>query len=413
MNRIAAALALASVAIACGPGPIVRHGAINQPALTSIEHGLQAVRGLPFTAPVPGRVLDQAGVAALIRSELDQEYHPGDLERLSAVYGRLGLLPPATNLRPLLEQLYGDQIAALYDPRTKTLALASGALDDRPMSIRVMGFLTGRDVLGEILVAHELTHALQDQHFGLPTTAPPITNADGDRLIARRALLEGDATLASIAYVRGGDLDKATVLQVLEEVAGIPDELAARFPDIPEVIRTGLAFQYNQGTSFAAAAYLRGGWPAIDDAERDPPTSTEQVLHHQKYFVERDPPAQITLGGTDELERRGWTPIVEDTLGELDVRILLATVAPQAAAGVAAGWAGDRFRAFARGDDVTIVWLTVWDTPADASEFAGALPPALPAAGIERRESRVLVTIGAAAGTIAPRVWSRSTVRAS
>ena len=413
MSRITAALALASVAIACGPGPVVRHGAINQPALTSIEQGLQGVRGLRFTAPVPGRVLDQAGVAALIRSELDREYHPGDLERLSAVYGRLGLLPPGTSLRPLLEQLYGDQIAALYDPRTKTLALASGALDDRPLSIRVMGFLTGRDVLGEMLVAHELTHALQDQHFGLPTTAPPITNADGDRLIARRALLEGDATLASIAYVRGGDLDQATVLQVLEEVAGIPDELAARFPDIPEVIRTGLAFQYNQGTSFAAAAYLRGGWRAVDDAERDPPASTEQVLHHQKYFDERDPPAQITLGGTDELERRSWTPIVEDTLGELDVRILLATVAPQTAAGAAAGWAGDRFRALARGDDVTVVWLTVWDTPADASEFAGALPPVLPAAGIERRESRVLVTIGPAAGTIAPRVWSRSTVRAS
>ncbi len=411
MSRVAAALA--GVAIACGPGPIVRNGAINQPVLASTEQDLEAVRGLRFTAPVPGRVLDAAGVAALIQSELDQEYHPGDLERLAAVYERLGLLPPGTNLRPLLEQLYGDQIAALYDPRTKTLALASGALDDRPMSIRVIGFVTGRDVLGEMLVSHELTHALQDQHFGLPTTSPPITNADGDRLIARRALLEGDATLASIAYVRGGDLDQATVLQVLEEVAGIPDELAARFPDMPEVIRTGLAFQYNQGTSFAAAAYLRGGWRAVDDAERDPPTSTEQVLHHQKYFVERDPPAKITLGGTDELERRGWTPIVEDTLGELDVRILVATAAPQSAAGVAAGWAGDRFRALAHGDDLAIVWLTVWDTPGDASEFAAALPPILPAAGIERRDTRVLVTIGAAAGTIAPRVWSRSTVRAS
>src|SRR5262249_4909594 len=148
--------------------------------------------------------------------------------------------------------------------------------------------------------------------YGMPTTSPPITNGDGDRVLARRALLEGDASLASVAYLRGAQLDQDTVQRFIEEVSGIPEELAVRHPDVPDVVRTSLAFKYNQGSGFAAAAYLRGGFPAIDAAHRNPPTSTEQVLHPTKYFADRDDPVPVTIGGTDDLERHGWTRTVED-----------------------------------------------------------------------------------------------------
>src|SRR5262249_30191224 len=155
-------------------------------------------------------------------------------------------------------------------------------------------FVTGRDFVGEVLVAHELTHALQDQHFGLPTESEPITDANGDRTIARRALVEGDATLASTAYL-AGNLDRGTALRLSDEGAGIPEELARRPPDVPDVIRSSMAFQYNQGTNFAVGASLRGGWPAVDAAHRDPPASSEQVLHNEKYFEHREPPVEVTL----------------------------------------------------------------------------------------------------------------------
>ncbi|MGH7895015.1 MAG: hypothetical protein ACREQL_10115 [Candidatus Binatia bacterium] len=402
------AFALVLAAAGCGPGPIVRHGRIDAAALSSVEDGLERVRGLQFTAAVPGRVLDDAGVIRLLDGELDREFLPGDLERLSAVYARLGLFPPDTTLRPLLQQLYADQVAALYDPRTKTLALTSSGLRERPASVRLLELLTGRDLLDEVLVAHELTHALQDQHFGLPTTTPPITDAHGDRTIARRALIEGDATLASVAYLRGGDLDQATLLGFLEEVAGIPEELATRHPDVPQIIRAGLAFQYDQGAVFAAVAYQRGGWPAVDDAHRDPPTSSEQVLHPEKYFGTRDVPIEVTLGGTEELERNGWTRIVEDTLGELDMRVLFRAVTAAGAPGVAAGWGGDRLRALQRRDQVAIVWLTAWDTEADAVEFADAMPQVASGASVERRGDRVLVLLGTTDAALVKRVWRRS-----
>src|SRR5262249_52467975 len=281
-----------------------------------------AIRGLAFTAEVPGKLLDDAEVAALLDRELAREFQPGDLERLSAVYQRLGFLAPGTQLKTAFEELYGDQLAALYDPRTKTLALTPGGLRQQTFMLRVLGFFPGRDLLGEVLVAHELTHALQDQHYGLPTTSPPLTDAQGDRAIARRALLEGDASLASVAYLRDGPLDAATVERFVEQVASLPEELPARHPNVPEGIRSSLAFQLNPGSVFVATGYLRGGWPAIDAVHRDPPASSEQVLHPAKYFDVRDPPIEVTLGGTEALERDGWTRVLEDTFGELDVRVL-------------------------------------------------------------------------------------------
>lgn len=406
-------LAAAVVVTGCGPGRVVRGDAVNTDALGNIERTLERVRGLRFTAQVPGRVLDDAQVMALLDGELAREFAPGDLERLSAVYARLGFMAPGTQLKPALQELYTEQIAALYDPRTKALSLTSSGLRQETFSLKLLGFFTGRDFLGEVLVAHELTHALQDQHYGLPTSSPPITNSQGDRALARRALVEGDASLASVAYLRPAPLDAATVQAFTEQVAGIPIELRTRHPDVPEVIRSSLAFQYNTGSVFAAAAYLRGGWPAVDAAHADPPASTEQVIHPEKYFDARDRPVAITIGGTEGLERDGWTLAMEDTLGELDIRVMVGRDGDTfRAAGVAAGWGGDRMRAYVRGDQVAIVWLTTWDTPGDAVEFAEAMRGRGADWTVDTRDRDVLVIVAPAGGNagraLLGRVWARS-----
>jgi hypothetical protein len=389
----------------------VRRGAVNTPTLDAVARTLTVVRGLPFRAEVPARVLDDAQVSALIAGELEREFRPGDLDRLTAIYARLGFLSPSTPLGPAVQALLSDQIAALYDPRTKSLALTAGGLRQQTFTLRVIEILTGRDLLGEVLVAHELTHALQDQHFGLPTSTPPMTNANGDRALARRALVEGDASLASVAYARGGQLDAPTVERFVEEVAAVPEELRERHPEVPEVLRSGLAFQYNTGSNFTARAYLAGGWKAVDDAHRDPPVSTEQVLHPEKYFGARDQPATIALGGTEGLERRGWQRILEDTFGELDLRVLAGRAFdPADAADIAAGWGGDRCRALGHGDELAIVWLTTWDTPADAVRFETAIPVLIEGAHVERRDASVLIVVAPEPERLAAQVWARSRI---
>jgi hypothetical protein len=409
VRRSAVAVAAIVVAIGCGPGPIVRHGQINEPALDHVARGLERVRGLRFTTPVPGRVLDDAAVRRLLDDDLAQEFKPGELEHLTAVYARLGYLQPGVELRAVLEELYADQIAALYDPRTKTLAVtAAGLRQPQPFSLRLVSFLAGRDLIGEFMLAHELTHALQDQHFGLPTASPSLTAAQGDSALARRALVEGDAMLAGVAYLAGGRIDRDAVLKFSEAVASVPEELAQGHPNMPEIIRTAFTFQYNTGSNFAAAAYLRGGWPAIDRAFGDPPTSTEQVIHPERYFDARDQPTTIALGGTEPLERQGWTRVLEDTLGELDVRVLAnRAFDPQRAVAIAAGWDGDRLRALVRGDELAIVWLTAWDSAEDARDFADAVPAMITGATVERRAARVLVVVGPTRA-VAPRVWAAS-----
>jgi hypothetical protein len=411
-RRAAWLVAVAALVAACGGGRMVRSGQVNAPALEKVERGLAHVRGLQFTQPVTAKVLDDAQVSALIERELAREFRPGELDRLSLVYARLGFTEPGTALEPAFRELYGDQIAALYDPRDKTLSLTAAGLRQETTALRLVGFFTGRDLLGELLVAHELTHALQDQHWGLPTTPEPMTNANGDRFIARRALLEGDASLASVAYVRQGPLDQETVLRFTEQVVVIPEELRDRHPTVPEIIRASLAFQYNTGSVFAAAAFLGGGWAAVDAAEADPPTSSEQVLHPEKYFDVRENPRTVAMGGLDELEQRGWTRVLEDTFGELDVRVLFGrTLDPIRAAGIAAGWGGDRCRVLVRGDAMIVAWLSVWDTEEDARDFAENVPQAVGGAHVERRDARVLVLLAPPdIRGLADRIWARSRI---
>ena len=414
MRRPAALLLLLALLAGCASRRLVRHGQVNEDALETLRHRLVALRGLGFTTPVPVLPLSREGIGSVVKDEIEQSYAPGDIEHAEAVYTRLGLLPPGTKLRPALEGLYQQEGAGFYDPRTKRLVVAESVPGVPSVGAGLLGFLTGRDLVSEFLVAHELTHALQDQHYHLPTRPEPLLDGHGDRELARHALLEGDATLAGFAYVLGRQLDRRTIDMVVGQLHGVPGELAKKYPDLPELLRASLAFQYDDGTAFVGQALAAGGWAAVDRVHLDPPESTEQVLHPARYYTDRDRPIVVTLGGTDGLEAAGFTRILEDTLGELLIRVLASSALPaERAAQVAEGWGGDRLRALARGDDLVLVWLTAWDSPTEAGEFADALPGLVPDARVERREERVLVLQGPPGidrTGLARRVWSRATV---
>ena len=411
-----AALVCLIVALGCGPGRVVQHGKVNEDAVTQVRRTLPDVRGLSFRAPVPTLAMAPADIRATLAHEIDESYSPADLEHLQAVYRTLGFLAADEALRPALERIYDEEAAGFYDPRRKRLVLADRALP-APRFLGLLTSLTGRDVVGEFLLSHELTHALQDQHWSLPVTPEPMLDGHGDRLLARHALLEGDATLAGFAYVLRGTPDRDTISWIERRLHALPADLATRYPDIPDIIRAPLAFQYDDGTAFAGWALAAGGWPAVDVAEADPPDSTEQVLHPARYFATRERPRVIRLGGTEQLESAGWTPTVEDTLGELQIRVLARrALPPEHAASVADGWAGDRLRALARGDALLLVWMTAWDSPDEAREFAAAMPIIVPADRVERREDQVLVLAeSAGAGAVdldalAARVWRASDI---
>jgi hypothetical protein len=412
---------------------IVRHGEINQSAATKIEQGIEDIRGLKFRTPVPMEVKSPEELRQYLEAELARQYTPEQVRGLQRVYERLGLLAPGVDLGEALVKLYTAQIAGFYDPAAGTLFLVPSGLPPVGWTVSMMQFAMQRDLVNEMLLAHELTHALQDQNFGTLKAADDPSN--DDRSLAIHAVVEGDATLAGFAYLFGG-LPENSVLDLVDRLGAVPAELEKTLPDTPPVLRDSLVFQYSAGAKFVALAYLRGGWTAVNALLQYPPTSTEQVLWPDKYFGQRKAPTLVHIGGLDDYRKANdWKLIEENTMGALTVRILIeAFLDPERALQVASGWDGDRFIAYEKGDALHIIWMSAWDGDAGAHEFFAAereiLARKFPESSahaegeriiatgpepyvLERRGDKVLVVLGVPAGEAAQRVagvWAKTTL---
>jgi len=411
VQRRDALLLSVCLVVACGPGALVRNGRLNEDALAVVERRLPQIRGLAFKKPVVSVAMAPEEIKAFLAQVLAEEYAPGDVERVEAVSVRLGLLPEGTRLRDAVSHLYAEEGAGFYDPRSKRLIIASHGMPSPGFGVRMLGALTGRDFVGEFIVSHELTHALQDQHFGLPTEPEPLMGGDDDRRLARHALVEGDAIFAGMAYLLGRVPDAGAVGRTTEMLRAMPAAMAKDYPDVPLLVRETITFVYDAGATFVARALTDGGFATVDRIYADPPASTEQVMHPERYFDRRDPPISVTVGGTASLERAGFVPAMDGALGEFHVRLLAGRALPASdAARVAAGWGGDRLHALVRGPEIVLVWMTAWDTTEDARDFAATAPTFLPAAHVEQRGARVLAILGPAGpvdlARLAADVWS-------
>jgi len=284
------ALAVLVVALGCGPGRVVRHGKVNEDAVTQVRRTLPDVRGLPFRAPVPTLAMPPADIHATLAHEIDESYSPADLEHLQAVYRTLGFLAANEALRPALERIYDEEAAGFYDPRRKRLVLADRALH-APGFLGLLSLVTGRDVVGEFLLSHELTHALQDQHWSLPVTPEPMLDGHGDRLLARHALLEGDATLAGFAYVLRGTPDRETISWIERRLHALPADLppeervrrmylaAFSRPPSPDELADAAAFLAEQRALYGAL------YGTLDAADERVWADLGHVLFNVKEFI--------------------------------------------------------------------------------------------------------------------------------
>ncbi|MCA1642987.1 MAG: hypothetical protein LC785_13795, partial [Acidobacteria bacterium] len=222
----------------------------------------------------------------------------------------------------------------------------------------------------ESLLTHELTHALQDQHFDLLKllTAKPYSF---DRAEAAFAVVEGDAVSVQRRAERGA---AAWSRVTPEDAARVEDarfaayraELGALFPPL---LTETFIFRYRDGARLVETARRRGGGRAVDDLFARPPASSEQVLHPEKYFASEAPRGIDFDEGS--LASAGWNVATSTPLGELGARgLLLKSLSRRDAERAAAGWGGDRAYLFTRGtNDTLFVWKTAWDSSRDAQEF--------------------------------------------
>jgi hypothetical protein len=312
------------------------------------------IRGLRFREVPDPRVVtpDEAREDAL--RDLDKHYPPEEREADVELLALLGLVPPDTDLREIVSDISGEQVAGYYDTRRETLAVVSGPA-------------AANDVLAEITLAHELDHALEDQVYEL---REDLGEGADDRASAYTALVEGTATAVMTDYAQRFIAPGAALSAAF---SALP-EASAGTESIPPYIQSTLEFSYTGGEAFVSRlrSAAGGGWKLVDFALRDkPPVSTEQIIHPEKYLAsERPRPVRI---GDPQLGD-GWTRTAAGSLGELDTRELLRLGGDDVPAdAAAAGWGGGRYELWKDGDGAVVLLHWVWDTPRDAREFEAAL----------------------------------------
>jgi hypothetical protein len=228
----------------------------------------------------------------------------------------------------------------------------------------------GLDVEARITYAHEYTHALQDAAFGLDSLQTDTPGED-DRGLARVALIEGDATVTMLAWMfqhlEPQELQQYLFGTEIPDTSGIPSWMVAQ-----------LTFPYADGLFWAQA--LAGADPtspdftAIDAAYDDPPASTEQIVHVEKWEA-GEAPQVIEVPDLAAALGDGWEEVDETPIGEATIEIMLGYlgVSVAEATDAAAGWGGDRAVIATGPDDAfAMAWRLAWDSAADAAEFVEA-----------------------------------------
>ena len=353
---VLAALLLAAPAAAQEPPPVdptdivntLLGGLLGFKDITGPE--LQAevaeVGGVPFRSDVPLRYLTRAELSRYLKDVLDDEYPASQARADQKTLVAFGLLDPATDLRAVRARLLEENVAGFYDERPGKKQLYAVSEDQR---------LTPTN---QLILSHELRHALQDQYAAVRDVIPSSVGDFDDRRIAFLSLLEGDATLVMERFLMRR-------LPGMEdtELSGLSMPVPA-VPGAPRVLADQLVLPYVVGRDFARAVWQRGGWDAIKAAWSRPPESSEQVLHPEKFFA-REPAQRVEI----TYAPAGGSLVNEGVLGEMLTRTLLGEGSDAAAA----GWGGDRFRVWDVGGRSLLVWRSVWDSAADLAEFKQAL----------------------------------------
>jgi hypothetical protein len=331
-------------------------------------------RGLHARSPIPAGTLNEAELKKKLLESMQQHVSVAELKAAEVSLKAFGLIPETMSLVKYLPELLTSQVAGYYDTEKKYLAMVrrSGAKGDKEAAARDDDDTT---------LVHELTHALQDQTFDLEKLEKdddPLSDAS----TAVTALVEGDATLTMIDFQAQTNIENTPGAgRMISSMLDDPDKLAKALPDVPgadlfekapEWLRDNLMFGYLQGLTFCMSTRSRGGQKLLDYAfTTDPPRSSEQILHPEKWHTRRDDPIVIHLPDL-AAELPGYAKAAEGVMGELGIRSLLHGGLGdwERAAKAAEGWGGDRFAVYETKDGGRLLlWVSDWDTEADEQEF--------------------------------------------
>lgn len=322
--------------------PRVPPMAVMTPIVRELARETAAIRGLGFVREVPLRVETQAEVLAHQRAEREGPSKPGDAEVLeSRVATALGIVPDGVDLGDAIARLVGAEAQGYYDPDEAVLVLTEREAAALPA-------LGPAGIEARVTVVHELTHALQHQHFPGRVLAGRVQPPDlSDAARARLALLEGDATVVAMEWAarrRGHPiLDTAELVPRVERWAEGAQVLTEA--DVPTYLAASAEVPYELGAVGVARMYAMGAWGRVNEAL-----------------------------GDEALEAAGMRRAETRSLGEVELlRLLERAMRRERAAALAASWRGDGFSLYEGGGRVAARWTVSLASAADAAEVCARL----------------------------------------
>ncbi len=350
----------------------------NLQTMNTINGQVAPLRGLPPLSQVPRTFMNHDQLRTYFTDMLAKEWPPEEERREAAVLSALDMGGGSANLRQSEIDSMVKGILGFYDQNTKQLVVVT---DRAQMGVR-----------DRVTYAHEFTHSLQDQHYNL-TALFDRAKGNADYAMGIRALVEGDATLTMGLYARKNLSAMDIANYRLEEFQSI-DLSGLTFGDGGPLVESATYFPYQEGAAFVATLYQEGGWQAVNAAFKQPPRSSEQIIHPERYFA-GDMPVAVQL---PDLRIPGWHVIAEDTMGELYLRIYLEHyISIDEAIAACEDWGGDRYQVL--GDDhghLALALQTTWDNTLAAERFfngmtgfvaglSGNIPAGLQSGGTEMR----------------------------
>jgi hypothetical protein len=385
----------------------------------AVAADVEKLRGWTFKRPVRKERTTLAEAKRYFEGRIDVLLPPPKRAVMEAFLRTAGLIPAGADLRASLAGVLEQQVAGYYDPAAGTLHLVDRA-DDMPAFMQ-------RTVL-----AHELTHALDDQYVGLEDLARPQTSSTEDADVVKGSLAEGSATALMFQYLAretmAGRVNAGEAAEYFKKELARAESLA----QMPRYFNA-LFGSYLVGSAFLARGDLQSVLAQPDNrsvgqnflaAWKTPPRSSEQVLHPEKYWdpSRADEPVLVDDAAVERwLAAPGRQVLHRDTLGELLTALLTEPQSNRSAAEKltaadgwtnqgASGWGGDRFFLLASGSDQAVAtadlkdlqgaWVTAWDSEKDCEEFVAALGAGqgMSGASIARAGARVaIVLVGVAA----------------
>jgi hypothetical protein len=296
-------------------------------AADEVLHQMSEITGLKLLTPLKKSLRSRDQIRAYVIGEMNEDKNPAERYAGQRSAEAFGLLPKGFDLDSFMVDLLTEQIAGLYDPKTHEFYVA----DWIPAADQKM------------VMAHELTHALQDQHFQIDKWAKAARPND-DSELARESVLEGSAMAAMVDYLLQGSGRSLQDLPDIDPSMLVGDmESTPMLKKAPPFLKDALIFPYLDGLNFSAAIVRPDGWGALSGVFAKPPVSTQQILHPALYRSGRVPP-KVELPSMDKQLGPDWTKLEDNIMGEFGWKeVLKQFLGEEKATPVSAEWSADRY----------------------------------------------------------------------